>query len=78
MNQVVVKLWGGESLTVKRSDGFFRCPWCVGRSRQQGEARSASARAMEVSHFFSFNLVGSQDIVPGAPPKLQHAQPTYS
>ena len=49
VNQVIVELCGGELLTVNRSDGLFRCPWCVDRTKREGKMKLASARAMEVS-----------------------------
>lgn len=58
VNQVTIELWGGESLTVNRSDGFFRCPCCVDRTKPEGKTKLASAQAMEVSHSVSLVPVG--------------------
>lgn len=34
---------------MNRSDGFFRCPWCIDRTSRESKTELASARAMEVS-----------------------------
>jgi len=63
VNQVTVELWGGEFLTVNRSDGFFRCPWCADKTKRDGRMKLVSARAMEVSCFASLLRLGSEPCI---------------